>query len=345
MKILIITPSWIGDLVMSQTLYKELKKIYKDCQIYALAPKWCLDVLSRMPEIEQTIEMPIGHGEFNLTSRYKIAKEMRKYNFDLAFILPNSWKSALIPLFAKIPKRIGFKGECRYFLLNQMRTNKQDFPLLIQRYTSLAYSNTEVKTSDDLPEISRPLLQYYNLTNEILTKFNITNNNQLIGICPGAEYGRAKKWSPEYYAKVLTYFLNKNNNSIGLIFGSNKDSLTAQEVLNNIPKELHDRIRDLTGKTTLTQAIDLLAKTSFVICNDSGLMHISAAVNAKLVAIFGSTSTKYTPPNTKTAIIIESYEKCHPCFKRECKLGTYQCLQNIKPEMVIQKIEEHWDNL
>ncbi len=341
MKILVIAPSWIGDVVMSQTLYKQLQDIYANCQIYVLAPKWCIDVLSRMPEVYQTITMPIGHGEFNLKKRYQIGKGLKAYNFDKAYILPNSWKSALIPLFAKIPDRYGFKGESRYLVINHLRTNKQDFPLLVERYCSLAFEINKVKKAQDLPKIAIPSLITHALSKEELTAFNITST-KLLGICPGAEYGPAKKWPPKYYAKVIDEFLTDFPDGQALIFGSQKDLTTANEILAHLSDTAKKNTIVLTGKTSLTQAIDLLSLCAMVICNDSGLMHIAAAVNCKVVAIFGSTSTNYTPPQTSKAIIIESNEPCHPCFKRECKLNTYQCLTNLKPQDVITKIKDTW---
>ena len=228
MKILVIAPSWIGDVVMSQTLYKQLQDIYANCQIYVLAPKWCIDVLSRMPEVYQTITMPIGHGEFNLKKRYQIGKGLKAYNFDKAYILPNSWKSALIPLFAKIPDRYGFKGESRYLVINHLRTNKQDFPLLVERYCSLAFEINKVKKAQDLPKIAIPSLITHALSKEELTAFNITST-KLLGICPGAEYGPAKKWPPKYYAKVIEEFLTDFPDGQALIFGSQKDLTTAND--------------------------------------------------------------------------------------------------------------------
>ena len=345
MKVLVIAPSWIGDLVMSQTLYKEILKLDPLAKIYVLAPKWCLDVLTRMPEVTQTIEMPIGHGNFAFFERYAIGKELRKYQFNKAIILPNSWKSALIPFFAKIPQRFGFKGEERYWLINNLRKNKKDFPLLIERYSALAYSKDEIKTSKDLPQLSKPLLNTQNLTDNDFQKYSITNHENLIGICPGAEFGKAKKWSPEYYAQVICHYLKKNVATNVLIFGSKKDSETANELISFIPQELKDRVISLTGKTSITEAIDLIACCKLIICNDSGLMHIAAAVNTKIVAIFGSTSTKYTPPLSDKAIIVESNEPCHPCFKRTCKFNTYKCLAEITPVTVIKKIENTWSEI
>ncbi len=344
MKILVIAPSWIGDLVMSQCLYKQLKQNDPNCEIHVLAPKWCLPILERMPEVSKRILMPIGHGEFNFSGRKSLAKTLRPENYDQAYILPNSWKSALIPFLAKIPHRYGWKGEMRYVLINHMRKNKADFPLLIERYVALA-CNENIHSAKDLAPIAKPALTVKHLSALEIAKFHIRSTEKPLGLCPGAEYGITKKWPPIAYATVATHYLKEHSTSEVWIFGSNKDADTAQEIINDIPDTFHNRIRMLTGSTTLTEAVDLLAMCNLVICNDSGLMHITAAVKTRLVAIFGSTSTKYTPPLAEDALIVESDEPCHPCFKKQCQYGTLACLTKITPKDVIAKITAKWSTL
>lgn len=125
MKILIIGPSWVGDMVMSQCLYTEIKKLHPEAIIDVMAPGWCKPVLERMPEVNQALEMPLGHGDLNLLARYQLGKILRDDQYDHTYVLPNSAKSALVPFFAKIPVRTGWKGEMRYGLLNDLRNNKK----------------------------------------------------------------------------------------------------------------------------------------------------------------------------------------------------------------------------
>lgn len=347
MRILVVAPSWIGDLVMSQCLYKAIKAIHPDASIHVLAPKWCLEVLNRMPEVDRAILMPIGHGSFAIKARYVLGKNLKLANYDQAYVLPNSWKSALIPFFANIKKRTGWKGECRYLLLNDIRTNKTNFPLLVERYSALAYAKNDMKSNADITTILPPALITKNLPNPTLlfSKFQILSTTNTLGLCPGAEFGPTKKWPVSYYAEITTRYLKKHSQAEAWIFGSSKDVETARQVVSFVPQELSPRIKILAGKTTIEEAIDLIANCKLVICNDSGLMHIAAAVNTKIVAIFGSTSTKYTPPQSPNALIIESDEPCHPCFKRICKQGTFACLNKISPDFVWQKIKERWSNL
>ncbi len=346
MRILVIAPSWIGDLVMSQCLYMELKKIHPEAEIDVMAPKWCLDVLRRMPEVTDAILMPLGHGVFNLRERYRLGKELRTKHYDMAYILPNSFKSALIPFFAGIKYRRGWLGESRYFILSDYRKNKKDFPKLIARYTSLAHTNNEVKNEQDLKEIPTPKLKTIKPDAETAySKFSINVNSPVLGICPGAEFGPTKKWPPEYYASIAEKYLSSDSHREVWIFGSNKDIKTAEELKENIPDNLHDRVHILAGLTTIEEAIDLLALCQFVICNDSGLRHVSAAVGVRVIAIFGSTSTLYTPPTTSNALLIESDEPCHPCFKKQCRYGTTACLKNLRSEMVWEKICNKWEDI
>ncbi|MBQ3775350.1 MAG: lipopolysaccharide heptosyltransferase II [Ruminobacter sp.] len=346
MRILVIAPSWIGDLVMSQCLYMELKKIYPDSIIDVMAPKWCLDVLKRMPEVSNAILMPIGHGVFNLKERYRLGKELKANHYDQAYILPNSFKSALIPLFAGIPYRRGWIGESRYFILTDYRRNKKDFPKLISRYTSLAHSNTEIKSEKDLKEIPTPKLTVHESdTSTASSKFSINIQADVLGICPGAEFGPTKKWPPEYYAIITDKYLSSDSGREVWIFGSNKDVETAEKLKKSVSPDYQKRVHILAGRTTIEEAIDLLAACKFVICNDSGLMHISAAVGVRVIAIFGSTSTLYTPPTTTNALLVESTEPCHPCFKRQCRYGTTDCLKKLTAEMVWNKICSKWEDI
>ncbi len=346
MRVLVIAPSWIGDLVMSQCLYKKIRALHPGARIDVMAPKWCLGVLERMPEADGKILMPVGHGKLALGERYRLGRELRAAKYDAAYVLPNSFKSALIPFFAKIPVRRGWIGESRYFVLTSYRKNKKDFPLLTARYASLAVSNDEAPRQADLGEIPDPAL----ITREpdpaaAREKFGIDAGAPALGLCPGAEYGPAKKWPPEYYAAVAARYLAGDGAREVWIFGSEKDRPAAAEVTKALPEELRPRAHTLAGLTSIAEAADLLAKCRLVLCNDSGLMHVSAAAGARVAAVFGSTSTAYTPPAGRNALLVESAEPCHPCFKKQCRYGTFACLRNITPDEVWAKITARWEDL
>ncbi|MCA2493474.1 lipopolysaccharide heptosyltransferase II, partial [Vibrio sp. 2175-1] len=187
MKILIIGPSWVGDMVMSQSLYKVIKHQHPNCTIDVIAPGWCKPILERMPEIHQAIEMPIGHGEFNLLGRREIGKSLREKQYDHAYILPKSAKSALIPWFANIPLRTGWKGEMRYGLLNDLRPNMKSFQYMVERYVALAYPKAEMVDSNSLGGLAtlpRPRLASNEAEQQApLQTFTLTQDQPTIGRC------------------------------------------------------------------------------------------------------------------------------------------------------------------
>ncbi|WP_045368153.1 lipopolysaccharide heptosyltransferase II [Vibrio campbellii] len=341
-KILIIGPSWVGDMVMSQSLYIVLKQQYPESQIDVIAPGWCKPILERMPEIHQAIEMPLGHGEFNLLGRREIGKSLREKQYDHAYVLPNSAKSALIPWFANIPQRTGWKGEMRYGLLNDLRPNKKSFQYMVERYVALAYPKVEMLDSSSLgglETLPRPSLSIDKKTQQgTLNKFSLDQTLPVIGLCPGAEFGPAKKWPETHYAEVATQMAT-NGHQVWL-FGSQKDLDTCNNIKQLVPAELQQRIHVLAGQTSLIEAVDLLAACQTVVANDSGLMHVAAAVGCNVVAIYGSTSPKYTPPLAEKVEIVHTNIDCRPCFKRECQFKHLKCLTELSPKQVLDSIQK-----
>lgn len=339
MKILVIGPSWVGDMVMSQSLYISLKQQYPKAELHVMAPAWCCALLERMPEVDQAIVMPLGHGDFKLGERYRLGRQLAKQDYDWAIIQPNSMKSALIPLFAGVKKRTGWKGESRYGLLNDLRSNKADFPLMVERYAALAYSKAKMVTHQCLPEIPWPALRIdQGNQQQALVELKLDQARPIVSLCPGAEFGPSKRWPEQHYATVATQQIEQGKQV--WIFGSAKDMPVAEAIRELLPKPLQAHCHLLTGKTSLHQAIDLMALSSMVISNDSGLMHIAAALQRPLVAVYGSTSPEYTPPLAKEVAIVHTNIECRPCFKRECPLGHLKCLKELYPQQVINAIKK-----
>ncbi|ENM5855647.1 lipopolysaccharide heptosyltransferase II [Vibrio mimicus] len=337
MKILIIGPAWVGDMVMSQSLYKRLKQHYPDAVIDVLAPAWCKPILERMPEVNKAIEMPLGHGEFNLWGRRAIGKEMRKNQYTHAYILPNSAKSALIPWFANIPIRTGWKGELRYGLLNDLRPDKRIFQYYVERFVALAHSKKRMQLEVNLATCPRPQLTVNPKTqSEAKIRLTLTSQRPIIGLCPGAEFGPAKRWPDHYYAEVAQYAIEQGFQV--WLLGSGKDNSVTEKIQKALPIEQQEFCFNLAGKTSLIEAVDLLAACHTVISNDSGLMHVSAAVGCNIVAIYGSSSPKYTPPLTDNLVIVHTDIDCRPCFKRECPLNHLDCLNKLHPSQVIKAL-------
>lgn len=328
---LIIGPSWVGDMMMAQSLLIALKQQYPHLIIDVLAPKWSLPLLAVMPEVNKGLELPFQHGELNLKGRYQLAKQLKTYQYDWSIVLPNSFKSALIPFWAGIPKRTGFKGELRYGLLNDRRElDKQQLPMTVQRFVALAYPSDTHPIHYSAPHIELPPTQ---LT-QVLQQFNLNANQPLLALCPGAEYGEAKRWPANYFATVAEQMIAKGWQVI--LLGSNKDQAVCEQIVNQVPDTPY--LWNLAGKTTLLEALTLLALSTKVLSNDSGLMHMAAAVGTPVLALYGSTDPTFTPPLHPQAQIISLNLDCSPCFKRVCPLGHMNCLNQLLPTQVLSHL-------
>ncbi len=330
MKILVIGPSWVGDMVMAQTLFMCLRSQYPECEIDVLAPEWSRPILERMPEVRQTLSFPLGHGVLDIASRRRIGLQL-KNQYDRAFLLPNSFKSALTPFFAAIPVRTGWKGEMRYGLLNDLRKlDKDRYPLMIERFMALAYEpNATLPTP-----YPKPHLEIDGQAREqALAEFELVLDRPVLALCPGAEFGQAKKWPANYYAKVADQLIRQGWQV--WIFGSKADHATGEQIKDELIPGIREEVYNLAGQTQLAQAIDLLSCADAVVSNDSGLMHVAAALNRPLVAVYGSTSPKFTPPLSDQVEIVRLGLECSPCFERTCRFGHYDCLRKLRPNRVI----------
>jgi len=339
MKVLVIGPAWVGDMVMSNSLYQALKQQHPEAQLHVMAPAWCLPLLARMAEVDKAIAMPLGHGEFKLLQRWRLGRALKAEGYDWALVLPNSLKSALIPWFAGIPRRTGWKGESRYGLLNDLRPDKRLFPMMVQRYLSLAFSKAAMTGPAALPAIPRPRLRVDALQQQqLVERLNLSLARPVLGLCPGAEFGPAKRWPAEHYAALASRWIAQGGQV--WLFGSAKDEAAAAEIGEGLPPEALAHCQTLAGRTKLNEAMDLLAACRAVVSNDSGLMHISAAVGTPLVAVYGSTSTLYTPPLGERVAVVHTDIGCRPCFKRRCPLGHLRCLTELEPERVWRALSQ-----
>ena len=337
MKYLIIGPSWVGDMVMAQTLFIELKRLDTEAIIDVLAPAWSAPLLARMPEVRRGIEMPLGHDKLELGVRKALGRSLIAEHYDQAIVLPNSFKSALIPFWAKIGKRTGWKGELRYGLLNDIRTlDKERYPLMIERFVALAQP-----ANAPLPSpLPKPALIANSDNRETAkTKYGLSDSNRpILALCPGAEFGPAKRWPEHHYAAVAQQKLAEGWQV--WLFGSDKDRPGNDVIVEQLPSEQHNHVHNLAGKTSLADAIDLLSCADAVVSNDSGLMHIAAALSRNLVVVYGSTSPGFTPPLNDNNRIIRLGLSCSPCFKRECPLVHLNCLNQLEPIQVLTALQE-----
>ncbi|HEY5601610.1 MAG TPA: lipopolysaccharide heptosyltransferase II [Gammaproteobacteria bacterium] len=331
-QILVVGPSWVGDMVMAQSLFITLQQTYPLAAIDVLAPAWSEPILKRMPEVRATITQSAGHGEFGLFARYRLGRELQQRSYDVAIVLPRSFKAALAPFFARIPTRIGYKGEMRYGLINQIRTlDKSVLTQTVQRFVALGVSeNTPLP-----PAIPEPkLIVDHENQQRVLQQLGLTLERPVVGLMPGAEYGPAKRWPEAHFAGIVDYLVEQGYQV--WLLGSEKDRAVA-ETIEQLSKQ---PLTNLCGKTRLQDVVDVMAAMQLAITNDSGLMHIAAAVGCPLIAIYGSSTPAYTPPLTQRAKVLYEGLSCSPCFERVCPLGHTQCLTSITVAKVIQAVQD-----
>jgi heptosyltransferase II len=329
-KILVMGPAWVGDMVLAHSLFQSLKQQNPEVQIDVAAPAWTLPLLDRMPEVTGKIALPFKHGQLSLMERIRFGRQLHHNHYTQSITLVNSFKSAILPLAAGIKKRTGFLGEMRYGLLNDIRPlDKTALPKTVERFVALG-----LRKDQPLATIPQPKLvaDSTNATTALKNLGISLSGNKVLGLCPGAEYGEAKRWPPAYYAEVANAALDKQWQV--LLFGSDKD-VPITQAINQITQS---KCIDLGGKTKLGDAIDIMSLCNTVVSNDSGLMHIAAALDKKLIAIYGSSDPHHTPPMHPDAIIEYLGLECSPCFKRVCPLGHLNCLNNIRPTTIIKRL-------
>ncbi len=318
-------------MVMAQSLFKLLRQLYPNSEIDVLAPAWSRPLTERMPEVADSIDMPLGHGQVLLAERYRLGRALAKRDYSRAYVLPNSLKSALVPVFAGIETRIGWRGEMRFGLLNDIRKlDPKRYPLMVERFAALAF-----EPGASLPDVlPRPELHVQSETLPALcVQYGLTLQQSVLALCPGAEFGPAKQWPAEHYAAVAASAIAAGWQV--WLFGSEKDRAVADSIITALAKSDRAYCVSLAGRTSLADAIDLMSVTAAVVSNDSGLMHIAAALGRPLVAVYGSTSPGFTPPLSDRVAVVSQALDCQPCFKRECPLEHLRCLRELEPARVV----------
>ena len=327
MKILVVAPSWIGDTIIAQPLLSLIKQRNPNSRIEVFAADWCAPLLARMPEVDAVVANPFGHGKFSFSERRALGRRLASADYDAAYVLPNSWKSALVPFFAGIPRRIGYQGEARFLLLNERHAlDKAAHPLQVQRYAALAGPLPERLPQ---PRLSSTAEQQRNTR----LALGLSLDAAPVVFCPGAEFGPAKRWPARHFAALAQIVATPDHPA--WLIGSAKD----QEVGTEIEMLSKGSAINLCGRSSLEQAIDLIASARCVISNDSGLMHVAAALDQPLVALYGSSSPAYTPPLSPQAKILTRNLDCSPCFKRECPLGHFNCMNGLAPRQVADAMD------
>ena len=315
--ILVIGPRWVGDMVMAQCLLAALKELHPQAAIDVVAPAWAAPLLARMPQVRQRIEATTKPGSFGLAERLRFGRSIRG-RYDTAYVLPGSWKSALIPFFAGIKKRVGHRREMRYGLLTDIVPLQEDLKRrTAQAYFSLARGGT----------FRFPKLTIDEANQASLLRRSGLSPKKFVALMPGAEFGPAKRWPSEKYAGFARTIMEKGL-AVALL-GSKNDAPVTAEIAALAPGCI-----DLAGQTRLEDAIDLIAAARLAASNDSGLMHVAAAVGPPIVAVYGSTSPKNTPPLTDDRELVWLGLDCSPCHQKTCPLGHLNCLNTLDVSLV-----------
>jgi heptosyltransferase II len=342
--ILIIAPNWIGDAVMTQPLLASLKALYPNSAIDVLASTWVAPIYRACAEVNEVIEAKFEHKQLQWVLRRQLAKQLATKKYQACFVLPNSFKSALIPWLANIPLRIGYRGEMRFGLVNVSLDNpsKLNRPPMVEHYLALSTLLNDEEPADHRQRSKQELTPHLNIstsaTESVTQKLqsakigSVEQNSGIYTLCPGAEYGPSKRWPTEYFAILAKELININPSNQIILIGSQGDRHLADEI---ISQGNHSHIHNWCGSTSLDEAIALIGMSKAVVSNDSGLMHIAAALNIPQVALFGSSDPSHTPPLSDKARVIWLELSCSPCHKRECPLGHLKCLKDILPQQVL----------
>jgi heptosyltransferase II len=320
--VLIVAPAWVGDMVMAQCLFRALKAREPDTTIDVVAPPATAALARRMPEIRDAIELPVGHGGFQLATRWRIGRSLR-YRYEQAYVLPGSFKSALVPWFARARRRTGYLGEQRYGLINDVRERSGERRRTAETFQALAGPGPLL-----MPQLTVDAANQERLC----ARWGLLPGG-FVAIAPGAEYGPAKRWPAAKYAQLASMSIAGQllgSDTQIAIFGSAGDLESAREIAAEVPSAIVT-----CGETGLLDAVDLIGAAGLVVSNDSGLMHVAAAVGRPLVAVYGSTVPDHTPPLSDHAATVSLRLDCAPCFQRTCPLGHTRCLNDLAPERVL----------
>jgi heptosyltransferase-2 len=323
--LLIIGPSWLGDAVMMGSLIDRLKSDRPDRRITVLTPPHLEALVRRLPGVDAALINPFAHGELKLAARARFGGAMRG-RFDEAIVLPHSLKSALVPFFAGIPRRTGFVGEGRYVLLNDARRlDEGALPRMVDRFCILAEPPGVPRPADTpLPTlVADPAA-----VSATMAALGVVDGRPAVALCVGAEYGPAKRWPAAHFA-VLSESL-ASEGFAPWVLGGPGDAAIGDQVAALSPQAIN-----LAGRTSLPQAIDLIAAASAVVSNDSGLMHVAAALGRPVIGLYGATSPLFAPPLSPEAVILREDLPCSPCGKRVCPLGHHKCMNDLAPARVL----------
>lgn len=333
LRTLVISPNWIGDAVMAQPLLHRLRERHPERPIDVLAPGWVAPVWRAMREVDTVIESPFKHGALQWKERKAFAKMLKARGYADSYVLPNTLKFALIPWLAGIKRRVGYKGEMRYGLVNVMHHDDKAAPRpMVPFYAALA--DAPVRQLPPAGKALEPSMQVAPEQADAAIARLALPTGAYVAFAPGAEFGPAKRWPAAYFAELAQTIRARRPDAQILLMGSPKDRAVCDEITAVVPQA-----HNLAGATSLDEAIALISRAAALVTNDSGLMHIGAALGRPVVAIYGPTDPRHTPPHSALAKVLWLHIECSPCQQRECPLGHQNCMKQILPADVWQPLQ------
>ncbi len=328
-KILIRATNWIGDAIMTTPAVRTIRQNFPKAEISILVHPWVADVFSASPYIDRIIPYQKRSVHSGLSGMRRLSRELRRQNFDLAILLQNAFEAALIVKLAGIPLRLGYSRDCRGILLSHaIGLKKQRKKIHQVHYYQRLLTDAGLKLGPD-----ELFLQVSQADRDSAARFLNSQEGPLIGLNPGAAYGPAKRWPAEKYAD-LAHMVEQKYQARVMVFGTNDDRQAAAVIARRCKE-----IIDLTGRTTLAEAMALIDQCQVFVTNDSGLMHVAAALKTPLAAIFGSTNPVTTGPFSENNIILRQPLPCSPCMETHCRQNNFACMENIGVEDVLTAVD------
>jgi lipopolysaccharide heptosyltransferase II len=326
-RILIRSSNWLGDAVMSVPAVRAIKGGRPDVHVTIAAPDKIAPMWKLIPEVDAIIPL----SEDSLIPVVRLLRQQMP--FDVAILFPNSLRVALESGLSGIPRRVGYRGHWRSWLVNQIvREPRKPGP---PEHHSLRFLRIARECG---AETSNPPSQGFGAAGieHRTSKIEVPNLNQtsnikhqtLIGLCPGAEYGPAKRWLPERFAEAAAK-ITAQSSAQWILFGTKNDAAIGEQIAAAIGDHCVNRI----GQTTLDQLIDELRQCRLLLTNDTGTMHLAALLRVPVVAVFGSTESRLTGPLGNGHIILRHHVECSPCFLRECPID-FRCMKAVSADEV-----------
>ena len=340
--ILIRGTNWVGDAVISVPAMREIRRIFPDAHIALFVRPWVRDVYTAVDFVDEILDYDKSGIHRGLPGFFKLIADLRRRRFDLAVLLQNAFEAACIAWCARIPRRIGYARDGRSLLLTDacpidpaVHGEHQAYYYLgilsalgLPAFNPRAYRDSPPDISIGVRDSDRAAAR------KMLESRGIPEGETVVGINPGAFYGEAKRWFPDRYAAVADALAGRYGARI-LIFGSTADRSTAEDVAANMKRPAVV----LAGQTTLGQLMGLLKECRLLITNDSGPMHLAAALDVPQLALFGSTSETATGPLGRQSIVIKQPVDCNPCFLRKCPTD-FRCMRNISVQQVLEAAQK-----